>query len=318
MPTGPGSTAFGEPEPDPADDGGAAVGTHDQQAALGGGALERDLLRHRHVVAEHHHVAAGVERVHRLDQRARPGHRDEHEAGAVGAGREAVVRRGASSRVEPSRRAGASAAVDRRDRLVEVAVVGQRGSRRRGRWRWCRRAASKPSPVEHLDVEGGRHRDLRGHDAGHALDVAADLQQRDGVGVRAGADGRRGRSSCGLPQRVEGERARPGGARRRSRADARAGRGPARARRRCRARAATRRTRAAPRRAARSRAGSRTAAWCGRVRRARPRRPRVSATPAARWSASQPASTSSPSGVRPSPRPSRSAAVGRRSGRREV
>ncbi len=71
MPTGPGETALAKPRPEPADDGGAAVGAHHEQPALGGGPLERDLLLDRHVVAEDHHVAAGVEGVHRLDQRAR-------------------------------------------------------------------------------------------------------------------------------------------------------------------------------------------------------------------------------------------------------
>ena len=44
MPTGPGATALAKPEAEPADDGGAAVGAHHQHAALGGRALEGDLL----------------------------------------------------------------------------------------------------------------------------------------------------------------------------------------------------------------------------------------------------------------------------------
>ncbi len=41
--------------------------------------------------------------------------------------------------------------------------------------------------AEHLDVEGRRHRDLRRVHARHRLHVAADLEQRHRVGVRAGA-----------------------------------------------------------------------------------------------------------------------------------
>ena len=41
---------------------------------------------------------------------------------------------------------------------------------------------------EHLDVEGGRHRDLRGRDPVDALDGPAHLEQRHRVGVRAPAE----------------------------------------------------------------------------------------------------------------------------------
>src|SRR5690606_26380132 len=64
-----GGDDVGEAESEPADHGGAAVGAHHQHATLGGGPLERDLLVERHVVAEDHHVATRVDRVHRLDQR---------------------------------------------------------------------------------------------------------------------------------------------------------------------------------------------------------------------------------------------------------
>ena len=70
----------GEAQPDAVDDRGAAVGTHDERAAGGGVRLERDLLGHGHVVAEDHHVVAGLERVHRLDRGAGAGHRDERDA----------------------------------------------------------------------------------------------------------------------------------------------------------------------------------------------------------------------------------------------
>ena len=83
--------------------------------------------------------------------------------------------------------------------------------------------------------------------------------------------------------------------------------------RRCPARRRTPRTRGSPRRAARSRAASPRASWCGRGRARTSASTASVATPAARCTASQPQSTSSPNGVRPSPRPSRELT---RSGRR--
>ena len=55
-------------------------------------------------------------------------------------------------------------------------------------------------PLEHLEVEAGRHRDLRGHDAGRGLHGPAHLQQRHRVGVRTAAEldvvlGRRGHAT---------------------------------------------------------------------------------------------------------------------------
>ena len=92
-PDRPRSDDVGEPEPDPADDGGAAVGAHHQQIAGGGVLLEGELLLERHVVAEDHHVAAGLERVHGLDRGTDPGHRDQHASPRAGArGRRRVVR----------------------------------------------------------------------------------------------------------------------------------------------------------------------------------------------------------------------------------
>ena len=52
-----------ESEPDPGDDGGAAVRAHHQQPGILGALLEQDLVLDRHVVGEHHDVTAGVEGV---------------------------------------------------------------------------------------------------------------------------------------------------------------------------------------------------------------------------------------------------------------
>jgi hypothetical protein len=58
-----GTDHVGEAEPDPADDGGAAVGPHHQDTGLGGTLLEQHLLLQGHVVAEDHGEQAGVDRV---------------------------------------------------------------------------------------------------------------------------------------------------------------------------------------------------------------------------------------------------------------
>ena len=73
MPTGPGCTTLAKPSPMPPTTAVPQSGpiTSSPRSAA---PLERDLLLDRHVVAEDHHVAAGVEGVHRLDERVtRPG-----------------------------------------------------------------------------------------------------------------------------------------------------------------------------------------------------------------------------------------------------
>ena len=160
---------------------------------------------------------------------------------------------------------------------------------------------------EHVDVEGGRHRDLGRGDAGEALDGPAHLEQRHRVGVGAAAELDVGRHAATLSQSLDGARRAPSSRPRpevwptRARAAARDS-SP-----RCRAPPARPRTPGSPRRASRSRAASRRAAWwCGPAP-GRPRRPRACRSPAARCAASQPHSTSSPYGVSPSPRPTRAA-----------
>ena len=318
-----GLDGVGEAEAEAADDGGAAVGAHHQQAALGGGPLERDLLVERHVVAEDHHVAAGVEGVHRLDERAGAGHRDQREARrAPGAGRSrwcaaAPPRSGPSSRRSASR----SARVDRRPGRASsgaVVVEPQRDDHVVGRRR--RRDRRSPSRSSTSTLSGVAIATWAASTPVDALHGAAHLQQRHRVGVRAGPQldvacvmrrlMRRLRS-CGRArsEREPGAVQQPGAG---GVADRGEGRGARRARRGCRARRGTPRTRAAPRRAARSRAASPTAAWCGRRRARTAASTAAVATPAARCTASQPHSTSSPSGVSPSPRPtSRATASGR-------
>ena len=320
----PGRDGVGEAEAEAADDRGAAVGAHDQQAALGGGPLERDLLLERHVVAEDHHVAAGVEGVHRLDEGARAGHRDQRERRrGCGAGRAAVVRGGAGRPRRRVRRGGARRAAPgrppaRRRSRSPSSVEPERDDHVVGGRR--RRAPRSPSAVSTSTLSGGGHRDLGGQHAGDALHVAADLEQRHRVGVGAGSQldvvG-----SCGaahaaardgvVERRASGRRA---AARRRRCAPTAAGPRRAAGSSAVPSAASHARTRAAPRRAARSRAASRTAGWCGAARRAHgARRPSGVATPAARCSASQPQSTSSPSGVRPVAPAEQAVGGGRRS-----
>ena len=184
-----GGDDVGEAEPDPVDDRGAAVGTHHEQAALGGVGLERDLLLDRHVVAEDHHVAAGLERVDRPRPRRsgrapRPGPPRPGRA----AGPSAVVRGGASS-VGPATGAAAvgEGAVDLgADALEAVGVVEPDGDHEvvdRGVV-----GDREAHPRQHLDVERRRHRDLRGHHAGQLLHLAAHLEQGHRVGVGAGPE----------------------------------------------------------------------------------------------------------------------------------
>ena len=315
MPTGPGEAALAKPSPSAADDGGAAVGPHHQQAALGGGPLEGDLLLDRHVVAEDHHVAAGVEGVHRLDERAGAGHRDQHER-VAGARRRAaaVVRGGATSAAPAVRRVearsasstrgqgGRQVAVRRSSRTATtmslgVASAGHREAHRR----------------EHLDVERGRHRDLGGGDArATSCTVRLTWSSVDRVGVRAGPQldvgGGRGLMRRSPPCAVGRGPGRPG-----QEAGARS------CRRRRAAPAARLAAAGVPSAARKPPSSGSTSPWTAqssRVAESRVVRWATAsaaastsgvATPAARCMASQPASTSSPSGVRPSPRPTRRA-----------
>ena len=150
-------------------------------------------------------------------------------------------------------------------------------------------AAATPASVLHgaADLEQGHRVGVR---AGAQLDVGVRaVVMRRGLLRSAGGRVRGGRRASSPAPEVCADRGQVGGA---VVLGGRAERGqPAP------------RTRGAPRRAGRSRAGSRRAAWCGR------RCARTAAstsgvgTPAARWTASQPHRTSSPSGVSPSPRP---------------
>ncbi len=185
MPTGPGRHHVGEAEPDAVDDRGPAVGAHDQDPAVGGRALERDLLGHRHVVAEDHHVAAGVDRVHRLGQHVGSGDGDQHDR----VGRLAEGGRGRPWRLHLRRARGSSGRLGERlgdageggvqpVRVVEPQRDDEVVGRGLGR-------DVEAHPGQHLEVQLGGHRDLGGGDARQALDGAADLQQRHRVGERS-------------------------------------------------------------------------------------------------------------------------------------
>ena len=147
---GPGCDDVGEAEAEAADDGGAAVGPHHQQAALGRDPLERDLLLDRHVVAEQHHVGAGVERVHRLDGRAGAGRR---RPGPAPSG----VARSAAAEV----RGGASAPSPLRRRTGGVRRPPATGRRRRGRGRARRRPGRGVRPPCRWGSRPGRRSPCR-------------------------------------------------------------------------------------------------------------------------------------------------------------
>ena len=294
----------GEAEPEAADHRGAAVRAHHQQPLLGGRPLERDLLLDRHVVAEDHHVVAGLDRVHRLDEGVGARHRDQRDR--VGGTAETRARRSSAAAPPrwvrcPGAPASASARVDPGQRRVQRAVLGQPDrdhhvvGRRLG-------GHVEAHLGEHLDVERGGHRDLRGGHAVEALDGAAHLEQRHRVGVGAAAELDVGCHAATLSNPASARVGRPPAARGPTCARPLRARWPSSSSA-CRARPATPRTPGSPRRASRSRAASPRAAWCGATRRGPPRRRPGWRCRRARCTASQPQSTSSPYGVRPSPRP---------------
>ena len=195
MPDRSGPHGVGEAEPDPADHRGAAVGAHDQQPARARLVLEPDLLLDRHVVAEEHHGQAGLQRVHRLGERVRAGHRDQREVRAAGtpggrrrscaaAARCRPARRSRSRRPTTAASAASSAASAARDRVVVVGadrdhqVVGP-GAVRRGRSP-CRRSRSRLSSVPIATSAACTPSTVD--------DGPADLHQGDRVVVGAAAD----------------------------------------------------------------------------------------------------------------------------------
>jgi len=174
----------GEAEAHPVEQRGAAVGTHDEGAARGGVRLERDLLRHGDVVAEDHHVVAGLEGVHRLDRGARARHRDEHDGpgASVAQGRAGGARRGLRG-VARRRARGDQGRVDGRERGGDLGVVVEPERDDHVVGRGGRDIESHA--LEHLEVKAGGHGHLRGDHAGGGLHRPADLEQGHRVGVCA-------------------------------------------------------------------------------------------------------------------------------------
>ena len=189
---------------------------------------------------------------------------------------------------------------------VERAVRPPGGGRRPGRWGWPRPARRSPCPSSTSTLSGVAIATCAAATPGVSCTVRLTWSR---VTESAYAPGRsstwvvmRRRAPAVSRARASaraGEQAGAGG-----RADRGAGRPPGRARRACRARAARRANSGStsPCSAQSSRVAESRVVRC-EARRGRRRRRRASPTPAARWVASQPQSTSSPSGVRPSPRP---------------
>ena len=312
MPTGPGGTVLAKPRPRPPTTAVPQSGPITSRSRSLGGPLEHELLLERHVVAEDHHVVAGVECVHRLDERAgardrderpgRRGHGAAHWPWSWAAPPRSVRRRAGSRRAAPGRRRRAPRPASR-DRPV--------AARPRGRW-W----SPRPGPRSPSRSSTSMFRPVA------IATWAASTPSRSctarltwsRVTESAYAPGRS--STCRNPSPLmrahrptRTARLPPSGRPRaaRSRSSARRRAGPSRLRpvRAFRARRRTPRTAAAPRRAARSRAALRTARWCRCIRMRTASSTTGVGTPAARCMASQPQSTSSPRGVRPSPAPTR-------------
>ena len=134
MPDRPGPHDVREPQADAAHDRGAAVRSHHQHARAVGVLLERDLLLHRHVVAEHHGQQPRVDRVDGVGERVGARRRDQRD-GRVRPGRGRPHRRRRGRAAEP----GGGGAGRLRERRVDLGQGVPRGRRRRPRPR--RRAA---------------------------------------------------------------------------------------------------------------------------------------------------------------------------------
>ena len=104
MPDRAGAHDVGEPQPDAADDRRAAVGPHHQHAGPAGVLLERDLLLQRHVVAEHHGQQPGVHRVDRVGEGVRARRGDQRDASPPTAPPPSGTVAGARGAAEPGRR----------------------------------------------------------------------------------------------------------------------------------------------------------------------------------------------------------------------
>jgi hypothetical protein len=187
----------GESEPDARYHRGAAVGAHHQQVAPSRLPFERDLLLHRHVVAEQEDVAAGGERAPGDHGGMTARHRHQHPAGRRQLLQGALERPGPIVRtLRPARHQERVDTPERRLRRAGVAggdddqqVVGARG-------RQLHR--EEPRRGEELAVGGrGHHRRRLGHPR-LGGERPLQLHQDDGVEVGAGAEevaARRHRSS---------------------------------------------------------------------------------------------------------------------------
>ena len=187
MPTEPGPHDVGEAEGDSADDRGAAVGSHDEHAGAGGGVLERHLVLDGHVVGEDHDADAGRDRVERLDDGVRTGHRDEREVGPDGADGRARRARGGRLAEAPGGCGPAPTGqrlLDDRQRRGDALVAAAHGDEQVVGRALGHLEAHAPDDVE---VELRRHRDLCRVDARGGRGGTRDLHEAHGVDVGAGA-----------------------------------------------------------------------------------------------------------------------------------
>ena len=136
IPTGPGRTTLAKPSPTPPEHRRAALGAHDQQAALGAAALERDLVGHRDMVGEQEDVHARGQRAVGLEHGVLAGHRDQRDvrAGAQQRARRLELDRAALAATGAASSASAASSAPSPPPVDGDHDVGRRrvGTRRRG------------------------------------------------------------------------------------------------------------------------------------------------------------------------------------------
>ena len=179
----------GEAERHAANDRGAAVGSHQEQASRARERLQLPLRREGHVVAEEHHVEPRAQRLQRLGPGVGAGHGDERQRGV---GHRAEGRR---ERPRPWRARPGGRAVPGERRLGGGACglggrrpVGEDGDDEVGRpGRLAIRGEESRVAQERAILRRAHHRG-RAYDTSHRLHVVRETHQRDGVLVEAPPD----------------------------------------------------------------------------------------------------------------------------------
>ena len=172
MPTGPGWTTLAKPSPTPPttavpQSGPITSSPRSAAARLSATSCSTGTLSLKIITSW-----PALDGVHRLDEGVRTGHRDQRDGVGAGARSAAPVVRGGASSRRPARRGGWTSASARSTPASAVSSAPPSASRTATTMSLGVASAgtSKPISVEHLEVERGGHRDLRGRDAVDALD----------------------------------------------------------------------------------------------------------------------------------------------------